>query len=133
MDNPPLASFDQDANDNEELLVLEDLFHSTIIGIHIEEFFGLNKDNITKYETTNANSPKDLDEVDYTMAESNYLQAISANRSREININNTFESNSKTITTFTSRIRLGQGIRLRPLSIFKESVYRCTPSTFTAS
>ena len=24
MDNPPLASFDQDANDNEELLILED-------------------------------------------------------------------------------------------------------------
>ena len=100
LDNPPLASFDQDANDNEELLVLEDLFHSTIIGIHIEEFFGLNKDNITKYETTNANSPKDLGEVDYTKAESNYLQAISANRNREININDTFESLSKTITSF---------------------------------
>ena len=79
------------------------------------------------------NSPKDLGEVDYTMAESNYLQAISASRNREININDTFKSHSKTITNFTSRIRLGQGIRLRPLSIFKESVYRRTPSTFTAS
>ena len=46
------------------------------------------------------NSPKDLGEVDYTEAESNILQAISANRNREININDTFESNSKTITTF---------------------------------
>ena len=100
LDNPPLASFDQDANDNEELLVLEDLFHSTIIGIHIEEFFGLNKDNITKYETTNANSPKDLGEVDYTKAESNILQVISAKKSREVNIDKTFESLSKTNTTF---------------------------------
>ena len=32
------------------------------------------------------NSPKDLGEVDYTEAESNILQAISANRNREINI-----------------------------------------------
>ena len=97
MDNPPLASFDRDANENEELLVLEVLFHSTIIGIHTD---GLNKDNITKSQTTMDNSPKDLDEVDYTMAESNYLQAISASRNREININDTFESLSKTITSF---------------------------------
>ena len=33
LDNPPLASFDQDANENEELLILEDLFHSTTKGI----------------------------------------------------------------------------------------------------
>ena len=97
LDNPPLASFDQDANENEELLVLEDLFYSTIIGIHIE---GLNKDNITNHKTTIDNSPKELGEVDYTKAESIILQAISANRSREININDTFESNSKTITSF---------------------------------
>ena len=39
----------------------------------------------------------------------------------------------KQILLFTSRNQLGQGIRLRPLTIFKESVYKCTPSTFTAS
>ena len=39
----------------------------------------------------------------------------------------------KQILLFTSRNQLGQGIRLRPLTIFKESVYRCTPYTFTAS
>ena len=41
------------------------------------------------------NSPKDLGEVDYTKAESNYLQAISASRNREININDPFKSHSK--------------------------------------
>ena len=41
------------------------------------------------------NSPKDLGEVDYTEAESNILQAISANRNREINPNDTFKSHSK--------------------------------------
>ena len=97
LDNPPLASFDHDANENEELLVLEVLFHSTIIGIHTD---GLNKDNITRNQTTIDNSPKDLGEVDYTKAESNIIQAISANGNREININDTFESNSKTITSF---------------------------------
>ena len=35
MDNPPLASFDQDANDKEELLVLEDFIPFQTIGIHI--------------------------------------------------------------------------------------------------
>ena len=97
MDNPPLASFDRDANENEELLVLEVLFHSTIIGIHTD---GLNKDNITRNQTTIDNSPKDLGEVDYTKAESNILQVISAKKSREVNIDKTFESLSKTNTTF---------------------------------
>ena len=52
MHNPPLASFDHDANEREELLVYEDLFHSTNIGIHTGIVDGLNKDNITHNETT---------------------------------------------------------------------------------
>ena len=44
MDNPPLASFDQDANDKEELLILEDFipfqYHR-----HSYIRYGLNKDN----------------------------------------------------------------------------------------
>ena len=61
---------------------------------------GLNKDNITNHKTTIDNSPKELGEVDYTKAESIILQANSAKKSREINIDETFESLSKTITTF---------------------------------
>ena len=46
------------------------------------------------------NSPKDLGEVDYTKAESFNLQANSARKSREINIDETFESLAKTNATF---------------------------------
>ena len=90
----PLASFDHDVNEREELLVHEDLFHSSNIGIELG-FPGLNKDNITKNETTIAKLTKRLGEVDYTEAESNILQAFSANRNREINPNDTFKSHSK--------------------------------------
>ena len=55
---------------------------------------------ITNHETTIENSPKDLGEVDYTKAESINLQTNSARKSRDINIDETFESLSKTNTTF---------------------------------
>ena len=64
----------------------EHLFYSTNIGIELGFQDGLNKDNITKNETTIDKLTKRLGEVDYTEAESNILQAISANRNREINI-----------------------------------------------
>ena len=75
-----------------------------------------------------------MGEVDYTEVESYKLQAFSANRNRDINLNDSFKSHFKRqLLSSLQRIWLGQGIRLWPLSIIKESVYRCTLSTFTAS
>ena len=75
-----------------------------------------------------------MGEVDYTEVESYKLQAFSANRNRDINPNDSFKSHFKRqLLISLQRIWLGQGIRLWPLSIIKESVYRCTLSTFTAS
>ena len=65
----------------------EHLFAISDIGIET----GSNKDNSKIDETNITGLTKRLGEVDYTEVESYKLQAFSANRNRDINLNDSFK------------------------------------------
>ena len=78
----------------EEVLINEHLFYSSNIGVDTgySGFSRSNKDNINKNETNTTALTKRLGEVDYTEVESYKLQAFSANRNRDISLNDSFKS-----------------------------------------
>ena len=79
-----------------------------------------------------------MGEDDYTEVESYKLQAFSANRNRDISLNDSFKSHFKRqyhLLSSLSRIWLGQGIRSWPLSIINwaspgfHTLYKLTDSS----
>ena len=117
----PFSKSDDEANEKRRGSDHEHLFDSPNIGVET----GSIKDNIEKNETNITALTKRLGEDDYTEVESYKLQAFSANRNRDISLNDSFKSHFKRqyhLLSSLSRIWLGQGIRSWPLSIIKESV-----------